>query len=295
MILQSRLLRVSLAGLVSSAVLCVIAFTADAQGGRLFLHFLDVGQGDGIVLRTPYHQTIIFDGGPDRALERKLGGLLPYFDRTIDLLVVTHPHEDHVAGFDYLFDRYDIRSVLITDILHESGAYKEFLRQLEKRNIPHHFTRAGDRISLGPDVRITILAPTHSFSGSTEDDLNNSSVVAMLEHSTKTFLLTGDAGTQVEEELIQNGLTRHVDVLKTGHHGSRTSTGDALLDAITPTVAIISAGESNMYGHPHSETLERLKERGIRTLRTDTDGDITLVSTGAGVTVDTEHNTQFSF
>jgi len=241
---------------------------------------LDVGQGDAILIRTPYHQSILIDGGGDGSASQKLGRILPFTDTHIDLVILTHSHADHVNGLPGIMKRYAIGKILYTDAISESTGYAEFLKSAREKHIPLEEARAGKKFSFGSDLSLDILAPTEDLTGRHVRDLNDSSIVARLMYRKKSFLFTGDAGKEVEEDLINQNVNLDSDVLKVGHHGSDGSTTDHFLDEVSPDIALISVGKGNTYGHPHRAVLEKLAHRNIRTYRTDHDGDIHIRSNG---------------
>ncbi|MDO8571172.1 MAG: ComEC/Rec2 family competence protein [bacterium] len=251
----------------------------------LTIDVFDVGQGDAILIRTPYHQSILIDGGGDATVQEKLGRTLPFYDRELDLVLLTHPHADHVNGLPGVLRHYDIRKVLATDIAHENSGYAEFLKTVKEKHIPLEGARAGKIFRLGPDLTLEILTPNEDLSDRHIEDLNDSSIVARLIYRKKSFLFTGDAGRDVEESLLSGHVDLDSDVLKVGHHGSEGATTEHFLDSVTPEVALISVGKKNRYGHPHTALLERLMKHGIKTYRTDQEGDIRIKSDGETIHV----------
>jgi competence protein ComEC len=258
------------------AALLVISFLNRADG-RLHLVALDVGQGDAILVETPVGRTVLVDGGPDPELTlRRLGAHLPFFARRIDLLVLTHPHQDHVAGLVDVLDRFRVGALLEAGIPFENAAYDRLLADASRTGVPVVLARSGDRIAIDPSTSLEVLYPSAEDASAPlpEDDINNGSVVMVLRSGGFSALLTGDAEAPVEGALIARGAIPPVDVLKVGHHGSRSSTSSALLEAAAPAVAMISVGAGNEYGHPAPETLAALAARGVTIERTDLDGDV---------------------
>jgi competence protein ComEC len=274
-----------LSGFVAAGVLLVGLTAASMPDGQLHLVALDVGQGDAILVVTPTGSTMLIDGGPDPdLLLRRLGEWLPWWHRHIDVLVLTHPHEDHVAGLVAALERYEVGLILDTGRDYENPTYPQFLRlahtepgaQLLK-------ARAGQRLRLDARTVFTLLYPTSDDVAGPlpEGDINNASVVGLLRYGGFTALLTGDAEMPVEALLAQRGLLSRIDVLKVGHHGSHSSTGPALLDVTRPGAALISAGVRNDYGHPHQVTVDNLHEvPGLRMHRTDLEGNLEVISDG---------------
>lgn len=274
---------------------------------------LDVGQGDAILIDGPGDAEVLVDGGPMENLAHTLRRLLGN-DRTIDLLVLTHPHADHLVGLASVLERYTIGRILMTGIVHTTGEYERFLEIVRDRKIPTTVAVAGQTYDVGLS-RLEILYPFEDLSGKRVENLNSSSIVAMLTVSapsqqpqaaplrqgfegqaSRTFrtLLTGDAESDVEAQLLerycpsenQKSEIRNpkpvpctalaADVLKVPHHGSQDSSSSAFLTAVQPQHAIISVGKKNDYGHPHRRLLKRLERTGARIWRTDQNGDITV-------------------
>jgi len=260
--------------------------------GELHVTALDIGQGDAILVETPGGTTALVDGGPDPELTlQRLGANLPFSTRRIDLLVLSHPHQDHVAGLVDVLGRFRIGLVVHAGIGFENAAYDRLLADAARASVPLHLARAGDRLALDGATSLEVLYPTASDASSPlpEGDINNGSVVMLLRHGRFTALLTGDAEAPIEAALIARGSLGPIDLLKVGHHGSHSSTTPGLLDATRPSLAVISSGEGNEYGHPAPETLAALAAHpGIRVRRTDLDGDVEVVSDGRAYRVRTD-------
>ncbi len=246
--------------------------------------FLDVGQGDSAVFEFPTGEVLVMDGGPlkgewdpgERVLEPFL---LESGIDNVSILAFSHPQMDHIGGLLYLLDRYDVRAVLEPGHPTTLSHYSVILQKSLEKKARLYFPRRGDSISIG-EARILFLHPTEEWIGGApgQDDVNESSVVARIDYGEISFLMTGDIGYRVEEELVARaGDDLDVDVLKVAHHGSRMSSTDPFLDAADPMVAVISVGRYNTFGHPSSSLLERLAERDIEVLRTDTHGALVFV------------------
>ncbi len=252
--------------------------------GRLHLTALDIGQGDAILVEAPSGTTMLVDGGPDPELTlRRIGANLPFFARRIDLLVLTHPHQDHVAGLVDVLDRFRIGAILQAGIGYENPSFERLLADADRTATPVVIARAGQRIALDATTDVRVLYPSAAEAAAPlpDGDINNGSVVLLLTHGGFTALLTGDAEAPVEAALLARGAIPEVDVLKVGHHGSTSSTTPGLLEAAQPTVALISDGTGNEYGHPAPQTLAALAARpGLAVFRTDLDGDIEVETDG---------------
>jgi competence protein ComEC len=275
------------------ATLAVLTFLTRPDG-RLHLMVLDIGQGDAILIVAPSGETVLIDGGPDPDLTmRRLGERLPFWQRRLDVVVLTHPHEDHVAGLVPALQRFAVGTVLEPGRAYENPAYPRFValaRQEPGATFRH--ARAGDIVPLGGTARLVVLYPTADDAAAPllDGDINNASVVLLLESRGFRALLTGDAEAPVESQLLARGQLGPVDVLKVGHHGSESSTTQELLAVVQPRIAIISCGTDNEYGHPHAITLEHLAAvPGITVHRTDIEGTVEVVADGGGIAADSQH------
>ena len=256
--------------------------------------FLDVGQGDCIFVRTPSGHTMLIDGG-GRSGDPKtdiIGPRVvePFLRREavnkIDLVVLTHPHEDHVQGLVSVVRDFRVGMVLDPGIPQGSKAYQEFLKTIQRRHIPYSRAIRGQEVGFGDGVHARVLNPGPSHLVGTEDDTNNNSVVLRITYGKSAILLTGDAGAEAERDILGSGEHPASDVLKVCHHGSVTGTSDEWLDAVRPKIAIISVGK-NSFGHPSKEVEKRLAGRGIKVYQTDRDGAITVSISAAGLSVNT--------
>lgn len=257
---------------------CYIDFSYFQHRHQFQVTFLDVGQGDATLIRTPQNCTMLIDGGPPINLTQKIKDHLPILDKSIDLVVLTHPHLDHMAGLLELINRYDFQNLWITGVNYPTSEYSEFLLRanLHPETQIKHITKPAKYHLCG--IHITILAPLNSYLAQDNPNINNTSIILLLEFQDQKILLTGDAEHEQEQELLtyyQNTLP-NLTILKAGHHGSRTSTSIELLKTTNPDFLIISAGQDNRYGHPHFETIQKADHLGIQILRTDRHSDITF-------------------
>ena len=259
-------------------------FAVQGHVGTLLFIAFDVGQGDSLFFESPFGTQILVDGGPDDAVLEKLGSVMPFWDRSLDVVLLTHPDADHITGLVEVLKRYDVGLVVETGVLHTSGVYEEWLRVLERKNIPIAYVAEGDELIIDEHTRLSVLSPLTSPKGKEIPKTNNTSIIARLVYNDVSFLLTGDAEQDVEKILaVLSEDALDADVLKVGHHGSKTSTSADLLAAVTPDVAVISLGKRNTYGHPHPEVIARLEEWQVPILRTDIQGDIRLRSDGENI------------
>lgn len=250
------------------------------EGRQEFLEidFYDIGQGDAIFVETPGGKQILVDGGPDLTILEKLGKELPFWDRYIDLVVLTHPEYDHIGGLIEVIKRYKVGGIVTTGVTRDTAEYREWQKVIQKENIPIYIAYAGRVIDLGNDVNLLVAHPFENLSGQNIKKSNNTSVVAQLVYKNFEVLLTGDIEKKIEKALISSGVNLESDILKIAHHGSKTSTAQDFVNAINPIVAIIQAGKDNSYGHPHQSVLNALSN--IATFITSQDGDLEILSDG---------------
>ena len=252
--------------------------------GDLRAYFLDVGQGDSSVILFK-DKVVLIDAGEVDQGDRVVSDLQKLGVRKIDLLVATHPHSDHIGGMQKVLAAFPVEKVLDSGLSSTSTLYEQFLKTVDKKNIPYVVAEQGQTIDLDPSLRILVLSPPKERIG---DDLNTNSIVLRISYGTINLLYTGDATTAVEDAMEKTGYPLDAQVLKVGHHGSSDASSSAFLRRVDPEVAVISLGENNDYGHPHKETLERLKVAGPLVLRTDRNGTILVKSDGATYSVVTE-------
>lgn len=251
---------------------------------NLLVTFFDVGQGDAIFIEVSNGNQILIDGGPGDRILQKLGRIMPFWDRSIDMLVLTHPHADHLDGLLEVLKRYRIETVIESGIEHSIPEFQEWRAILRKKNVKVLAARSGQKIDLGQGVTLNILSPPMESTASAKNP-HDAMVVGRLSHSKNSILFTGDAEKAIEYLLLselRNSSFYSIDsdILKVGHHGSKTSTSKEFLEAVSPDVAVIQSGRKNRYGHPHSEVLERLAAIGAMILRNDLFGDIQFESDG---------------
>jgi len=273
---------------LASAVLALALAVAHRPDGVVRVVVLDVGQGDGILVEGGRGGRLVIDGGPDPArLLIALDERLPPWDRRIDLLVLTHPHEDHVAGLAALLSRYQVARVYEPGMLGPGPGYKVWVAALSVGGPPRGRLSTGDRLQVD-GIRFRVLwpdpnrVPERPADGGTA--INNVSIVLLGEFEGHRILLAGDIEQEIDPELVRRGLPQ-VDLLKVAHHGSRTSSTPAFLDAVRPRVAVVSAGKGNPYGHPAPATIDRLRAIARTTYRTDTDGTVEVAFDGPSVRV----------
>lgn len=251
----------------------------EAKDPELRVVFLDIGQGDAIFIEAPNGSQVLIDGGTTSDVLRELSKVMPFWDRSIDLVVATHPHGDHIGGLIDVLERFEVANILETAIKEDTAVVKAYDRAVEKENAEQIPRERGTRVILDSNVVLTIL----SREVVAASDPNDASIVLRLDYGETSFLFTGDATKFVEEELLQFYDALDIDVLKVGHHGSNTSTSPAFVSATSPDIAVISVGANNTYGHPTQNVLETLAAQNVEVLRTDELGTIQLVSDGRNI------------
>ena len=303
-----------LAGITSVIVVCVIAIvTIIAKSGaflsfsHLFsyggddralphwtVHVMDVGQGDAIFVEFEDGTQILVDGGPDDAVLAELSAVMPPWDRTIDYIVATHPHVDHIGGLIDVLDRYDVANEVFAWVPYPSEAEDAFITAVANEGArvfdPNDLDRA-----LDGTVKLDVIYPSPEIDIGHIDDVNEDSIVLQISDGAHSMLLMGDIGEMVETRLLKLGLVSDIDVLKVGHHGSKYSSSREFLEVADPEVALISAGIDNEYHHPHPTALKRLEFVGADIFRTDIDGMITVESYDDGLNIATERDTRSIF
>ena len=253
-----------------------------SKDGTLKVTFLDVGQGDATLIESPSGTQVLIDGGADSRVLSALSRELGFFDRDIDILIATHPDQDHIGGLVDVLIRYDVDTVLMTENENDTPVSDAFQKMVVEEGAKIIYARNGQMYDLGigkaGSTTLTILFPDHD---PTHMESNDSSIISRLEYGATSYLFTGDSPQKIEEYLVErDGLLLHSDVLKVGHHGSRTSTSEIFLTAVSPTYALISAGKDNKYGHPHKEVTDLLTQQGITYKNTAEVGSINSESNG---------------
>lgn len=245
--------------------------------------FFDVGQGDAVFIETPADHRILIDGGPTSLILEKIGKEMPFYDRTIDLIILTHPEKDHITGLLDVLKRYKIENILWTGVVRDTAEWREWSSLIAKEGAEINLAKAGQKIILqeNPAIFIDIIHPSGNLAGQLIKDSNNTSIVSKLVFGGNSFLFTGDIEKEAENRIISDNID--ADVLKVAHHGSKTSTSEEFLKKVSPVVAVIEVGNNN-YGHPASEVLRRLADFGIRILITKENGDIIVTSDGHSLT-----------
>ncbi len=248
------------------------------QEKNLKIIFLDVGQGDAILIKTPEKKNILIDGGPDKSIIYKLDQQLPFYERKIDCMILTHPDPDHLNGLVEVLKRYQVEQVFYNGVDDMDSTYLEFLKEIEEKKIKKEIVWLGKFIELD-GLKLEILFPFENLSGQSFKNDNEASMVFKLTLGQVKILLTGDATKKVEEQLIKSNLDLKADLLKVAHHGARDATSLEFLENVKPTYAVISVGK-NRFGHPSLRVLRNLEKIKTQILRTDKLGDIIFETDG---------------
>lgn len=246
--------------------------------GQVTVHFIDVGQGDAIFIETP-GQNILIDGGERGPAVADY--LLSLGVESLDLVIGTHPHSDHIGGLINVLQEIAVREVIDPGVIHTSKTFEDYLTLIDEKEIIFTEGRAGLRRELGGGAMMLLLHPTSPSSS----HLNNASIVARLDCGQVGFLFAGDVEGAAEGEILEGGSRLAAAILKVSHHGSKDSTTQAFLDAVRPEVAVITCGSGNSYGHPHRETLDKLDRAGAKIYRTDQQGTIVVATDGESYTI----------
>jgi competence protein ComEC len=259
----------------------LLSLPATQSSPYFAIHFLDVGQGDAILVQTPDGYEVLIDGGKSSTVLQQLTAEQSWNDRSLDVVIATHPDTDHVGGLVDVLQRYQINMVVQTQAQSNSPAATAFSGLVATENAVERYAQAGQEIQVGASTTIEILSPA---SETVNWASNAASIVVRVVYGDTAFMLTGDAPAGVEDYLVgAYGTDLRSNVLKLGHHGSKTSTSELFLDTVQPQYAVVSAGLDNSYGHPDQSVMQRVFARDIQTAHTGTDGTITFYSDGQRV------------
>ncbi len=259
----------------------------ELDDGKLQLHMIDVGQADSFLLRIPDGKNVknilIDAGAPNNTRPDTIPDYLSSLGiKELDMLILTHPHYDHIGAAQKVLDSVTVRTVMIPDCDYSGKTWTNILETIEKKNIEVIFSEVGQTLDIG-DAKMKILAPSDNMLAGKET--NDYSIVAKVTYGETSFMFTGDAESDSEAEILKafSKSDLKCNVLKVGHHGSSTSSSQAFLNAVSPEIALISCGKGNDYGHPHKETMQKLGDMGINIFRTDEMGTVIIVSDGKTV------------
>lgn len=240
---------------------------------------LDIGQGDALFIESPSGVQVLVDGGPPKSVIKKLSKVIPFWDRSIDALIITNPDQDHIGGFEGVLKNYKVEQVFEPGTTSDSKTYENLKNEIYRRGIKSSYLKKGMVLDLGGGVYLDVIFPDRDVS---EFSTNDGSLVAKLVYGETSILLTGDATEKTEEIILENSEVEELDsdILKVPHHGSKSSSSFRFIEEVSPEYALISLGKNNKYGHPHQEVLNRFEEFGIKLFRTDESGSIILESDG---------------
>jgi competence protein ComEC len=250
-------------------------------GNELYVYFLDIGQGDAIFIESPVGNQILIDAGPNKKVLEELGSIMPYHDRSIDLIIGTHPDMDHIGGIPDVLDAYNVLAVIDPGISSDTNTYKAYVESVDKEGATYIRARRGQVIDLGGGAYIKVLFPDRDVS---HVEPNAGSVVTQLVYGDTEVMLTGDLTSAIEKYLVSiDEEILESDILKAGHHGSRTSTSPEFLSSVNPDIVVVSAGKDNKYGHPHQDVIDLLEKSNKEVIRTYEYGTVGFVSDGVQV------------
>ncbi|WP_366522626.1 ComEC/Rec2 family competence protein [Clostridium sp.] len=253
---------------------------------ELKVTYLNVGQGDSELVEVN-GKTMLIDAGPNSNANELVKDLKERGIKTIDIAIATHPHEDHIGGMDEVLENFDVKSFYAPKVAHTTKTYENMLKAIKNEGIKLKQIKEGTKLDLGKGVDIEVYTPVKS----SYDDLNNYSPIMKISYGKTAFMFTGDAEKEAEQEALKEHKNLKANVLKLGHHGSNSSTSEPFLKAVDPSIAIVSCAKNNKYGHPHKETMTKLKNSKVKVYETFKDGDITITSNGKslGVTLHSEN------
>lgn len=267
-----------------------VQLTASSGPEGLVVHFIDVGQGDAILIRTP-QKAILLDSG-DVTRDKQEHPVVTYLKKqgitTLDAVIISHPHADHIGGMQSVFAAFPVKRIYDSGQITTTQLYKHYLQQIKEQKIPFSVARAGEKVDLGEGVSLEFLYPQEPLLRETGADLNNNSLVVRVVYGEISFLLAGDIEKEAENLLVKQGGNLKSTLLKVPHHGSNTSSTAAFLRAVAPKTAIIMCGINNDYHHPHDKTLKKYERDDIQVYRTDRQGSIIVMTDGRQYTVKEE-------
>ncbi|MBT4849984.1 MBL fold metallo-hydrolase [Candidatus Parcubacteria bacterium] len=256
-------------------ILSLLFFSLNKKTDLLEVDFLDVGQGDAILIKTPTGKNILIDGGADNKLLSQLADNLAWWEREIDYLVITHFHADHIMGLPELLNKYKVKNILVSNHQTKDFLYQLWSDRLIEKKLSAQIVGAGERFVIAEDLYWQVLSADDYH-----EDYNDNSVVIRLTHGSIDFLFTGDLPTTGEDKILATDLVLESEVLKIGHHGSKYSSGEEFLKAVSPQICVIQSGKDNKFGHPHPETINRLTNIGCQIKDTQNQGLIKIFSDG---------------
>jgi len=271
-LVKKALLKGLVIGLIVILLTVLYFFSIRNKINRTEIDFLDVGQGDASLLKLPNNKTVLIDGGPDNLVLRRFGENLPFYQRKIDLIILSHFHDDHLIGLIEIIRRYEVGSIIYMRGAENSELFQTFLKEAKERKINLVSLENEANIKYSENCLLKILNP---LSLEIKSDSNNS-LITKVDCSSLSALFTGDNNYKVEEALLKTGSAWSAKILKASHHGSKTANSELFLRSVNPDILVISVGASNRFGHPSAEILERARQLGVKTKRTDFEGTVEI-------------------
>ncbi len=263
---------------VIALALCALVLQPKKESMNAQVSMLDIGQGDSFLIQASSGAQLLIDGGKDASVLTELAEVMPAGDRSIDVVIATHPDADHIGGLPLVLSRYDVGLFLTSDVFADTQMVHDLYKKIEDQGIPAYYVRRGMNLALDPTTSFRVLFPdrdTHNW------ETNTASVVGRLQIGKASALFTGDSPMSIERHLAKiDRISIDVDILKLGHHGSKTSSSTEFLRAASPSLALISAGVNNRYGHPAPEVTTLLKKLGIPSVSTQDRGTVTFMTDG---------------
>ncbi len=253
--------------------------TADEATNQLKVAYLNVGQGDSILLTTPNHHHILIDGGPDATVLTRLGEEMHFPERTFDLVLATHNDADHITGINEVLRRYDVKQLWINGAIHTTNEYLELLGNIKDTGVPTEVVWKGKNTNID-GVNIDVLWPLESAEGKRPKEQNAETIVTKVTYGTQRFLFTGDIAEEQEQGILNSGADVMAEVLKEPHHGSKSGLALNFLNAVNPLYAVIQVGADNKFGHPAPSILQKLEDKGVEVFRNDKQGTIYAITDG---------------
>lgn len=262
----------------------IVGNNIGTPNGNIEISYLDVGQGDAAYIRVNDFD-ILIDAGPRSDSDKLMKQLEEKNIDDFEIVIATHPHEDHIGGMTKVFEKYDVKSFYMPKVTNTTKTFENMMKAVSSEGLKAKVIKEGTSFDLGNGAKLEAYSPTKD----TYDDFNNYSPIIKLTYGNKSFIFTGDAEKEVEKEVVKKYSNElKADVIKFGHHGSSTSSTKDFMEVIAPEYGIISCGVDNSYGHPHRETLDIINKMGIKAYRTDKQGQITITSDGNSINIKTQ-------
>lgn len=265
--------------MVGIVLLMVGKLLVDLPDGKVKVDFFSIGQGDAILLESAENFRVLIDGGPNNLILEKLGKSMAFDQKRIDLMILTHPHADHMNGLIEVLEKMEVGAVLVSGVSYGGIGYKKFWELVAEKGVEVIYVNGNSDLRVG-SLLIDLLYPLQAMQGREVENVNNSSISLRVIFGEQKIFFSGDLEEEGEEELMKSGVRLNAEVYKAAHHGSKTSSTEEFLAAIGAKIAVISCGLNNQFKHPAAETLDKLWRAGATVYRTDLDGDIRLEMDG---------------